>query len=263
MARKRSVPAAARARRGGGRAIAPAPAAGWSTRRPAPRPSGRRTARATAPRGGARLDRVPAPVDSGPRAGVGEHLPDLAVAAARVEEHAPAPRRPPQRARHDATGRARAHPAAGLLAGELGRGDAPDLARVREVERARRAWDRARPAAPRRRCPPAGAAQGPQGGVAQGAGRHAGGRRRSRSSGRSGKAIHRPPSRIRPCRGRTCRSSPRSARSSARIRGSMVGCRRWLPRSTRTPATSRLAAAPPTNAARSTTVTRWPAADAR
>ena len=162
----------------------------------------------------------------------------------------PAPPARIARATH-APGGARAHAATGLLAGELRRIDAPDLARVGEVEALAEGGPegghqhlgegvRARPPAQRA-----------QGGVAQRAGGHAGGRRRTRSSGRRGKAIQRPPRRMRPCRGRVWRSSPSSARSSARIRGSMVGCRRWLPRSTRTPATSRLAAAPPTNADRS------------
>jgi hypothetical protein len=50
-----------------------------------------------------------------------------------------------------------------------------------------------------------------------------GGGRRTRSSGSSGKAIQRSASRMRPRRRRTCRSSPSSARRSARMRGSTRG----------------------------------------
>src|SRR5262245_26683174 len=41
---------------------------------------------------------------------------------------------------------------------------------------------------------------------------------------------------------------------SARISGAHAGCRRWLPKSTRWPATSKLPASPPTTGARSSTV---------
>ena len=68
---------------------------------------------------------------------------------------------------------------------------------------------------------------------------------------------------MRPLRGRTWRSSPSNERRASSRRGVVDGWRRWLPRSTRRPATSWLAAMPPTRSDRSTTVTSWPARAAR
>ena len=138
MARKRSAAAAARASGGAaGEVIRASAVSGMvdHTRRAAiVRPS---DSPATAPSGESERLLTGAPSirsTPGPHAGVGQRLPDLPVAAAWGEERALARRSPPHRARHDAPGGARAHPATGLLAGELGRIDPPDLARVGEVE---------------------------------------------------------------------------------------------------------------------------------
>ena len=64
-------------------------------------------------------------------------------------------------------------------------------------------------------------------------------------------------------RGRVCRSSPSSSRSAASTGGGVAGCSRWLPWSTRTPATSKDAAMPPTAGARSSTRTESPRCAAR
>ena len=81
---------------------------------------------------------------------------------------------------------------------------------------------------------------------------------RDRSAG-GGNATKRPAIRMRPLRGRRWRSAPSSSRNVAMIGAGVDGCRRWLPWSTRCPATSKLAASPPTCGSRSRTVTRRPA----
>ena len=96
--------------------------------------------------------------------------------------------------------------------------------------------------------------------VARERGRERGGSRRTRSAARGGNATQRPAMRMRPWRGRRCRSSPSSSRRVAMIGAGVDGCRRWLPWSTRTPATSKLPARPPTCASRSRTSTRRPVA---
>ena len=86
-------------------------------------------------------------------------------------------------------------------------------------------------------------------------------RRQRRAAARPGAAGSRPSepaTRSRPLRGRVCRSSPSSARRSASSAGGVAGCSRWLPWSTRTPATSNEPAMPPTRSARSSTVTGCP-----
>ncbi len=81
-------------------------------------------------------------------------------------------------------------------------------------------------------------------------------RRRSRSSGRSGKWSHFPRSRIRPCRGWSSRSPPSNRSMSRRISGSQAACRRWLPKSRRWPAARKLPAFPPRTACCSTRIAR-------
>ena len=90
-----------------------------------------------------------------------------------------------------------------------------------------------------------------------------GGSVRASSAGRSGKPTQRSYTRSRPLRGRVCRSSPSSPRSRLSTGAGVAGCSRWLPVSTRTPATSNEAAIPPTAGARSSSSTDRPDRAAR
>ena len=206
----------------------------------------------------------PAQADVGarPHRGLGERLGDGAEPAARVEEGAAPAACAAGEPAHDVGRRRRADPPPGQLAGQIGGVGVPQLAGVRTVERVEH-----------RRAEP-----GPDHlGERVGAGRRSGpvaastaaraakrrGVRRSRSPVRSGKASHRSSRRMRPWRGRVWRSAPSSSRSAPSTSGGVAGWRRWLPWSTRNPATSNDPAMPPTAVARSRTTTSWPASAAR
>jgi hypothetical protein len=116
--------------------------------------------------------RVEQDLRAGVRGGAGQRLPELAVAAPGVEEDALAGAAAGQDARQQLARRAGRDPAPGLLAGQLGGLEAPELARVGEVEalaegRAERgAQDLVERVGPRP------TAKGGERRVAQGAGRH-------------------------------------------------------------------------------------------
>ena len=114
---------------------------------------------------------------------------------------------------------------------------APRSCARRGSRSARRSSGRARRAAPRRRCRPAAARSGPRAASRSAPGGH--GRRQAPDEVERAQRERDPAAgqADAPVAGARCRSSPSSARSSARMRGSTVGWSRWLPRSTRTPAT--------------------------
>jgi hypothetical protein len=109
---------------------------------------------------------------AGLRGGVGQGLPELPVAAPRVEEDALARAPAREDAGDQAARRARADPAPRLLARELGRLEAPELARVREVEALAEGRAEGGPQHLLEGVGPRGRAAEPEGGVAGRAGCH-------------------------------------------------------------------------------------------
>ena len=135
---------------------------------------------------------------------------------------APGPGAPGEPA-HDGRRRRGADPPAGQLAGQVAGVGIPQLAGVGPVEGVEHRRVRGRPAPPRRTCRPAGAAAGRSRRRTPPGPRSRRGVRRSRSPVRSGKASQRSSRRMRPWRGRTCRSAPSRPRSGAQHLGRRGG----------------------------------------
>ena len=189
---------------------------------------------------------------------------DLAEAAARVEERALARRAPAQGPRaRCARAIAPRHARRACSPESSGRLDPPDLPGVREVEALAERWARARPAAPPRRCP---SSDGAAGAAPRRAARRPPCRAAGAAPGRAGAAGRRSSVRRAGCArggaapaGRRPEGPAAEPGSAARWWGAGGGCpgrraprppRGWRPR-------------PPTTGARSSSVTRCPAAAAR
>ena len=199
-----------------------------------------------------------AEVDAGVGGGLGEAVDDLAVAESGIEE------RPPARARRagDAPGQTGAvvdgDAPPGQLARELAGVEPPQLGRHRAVEPGQRLGAEAGPHELGVRA--VGGATPPTGHeVAGDAGADA--RRHRPQRGRRPGGGSAPTAR--PGAGGRCGSAPGGRHRAARRAGPAPaggadGCSRWLPRSTRWPPTTTLAAIPPSTGAASTSTTDRP-----